>query len=158
MAVEAVGSDLSGWLTHGMNMYTGSLPFNGTIPVDSQSSQGIQPQTAAMSLIQLAAQIGTITGNTATSTVHAATLNTAGGLITTEALSTAAGADYTFTLTNSLITAASVVAVDMSFLSNTAGGPIVKKSVTPAAGSVVFVFTNSGTAAFNGTMLLAFHL
>jgi hypothetical protein len=158
MAVESVGSDLQGWLTHGMTPLAGSLPFNGTFPLDTQSSQGLQPQTGAVSLAQLAAQLATVNGNTATSTVHAATLNTVGGLITTEALTTAAGADYTFTLTDSLITAASVVGVSMAFLSNTAGGPIVVKSVTPAAGSVVFVFTNSGSAAFNGTMLIAFHL
>jgi hypothetical protein len=158
MAIETVGSDLSGWLTHGMTQLSGSLPFNGTFPVDTQSGQGLQPTTGAVSIAQLAAQLATVNGNTQTSTVHAATSNTVGGLITTEALTTAAGADYTFTLTNSLITASSIVGVSMAFLSATAGGPIVVKSVTPAAGSVVFVFTNAGTAAFNGTMLIAFHL
>lgn len=157
MAVEAVGSDLSGWLTHGMNYLTGQIPGGATFPLDTQLTQGVQPQTGAITITQLAAQLATITANTATSTVHAATLNTTGGLITTEALTTAAGADYTFTLTNSLVTALSTVNVSMSFGTNSAGA-ITLKSVTPAAGSVVFVFTNSGTAAFNGTMLIAFHL
>jgi alanine dehydrogenase len=93
-----------------------------------------------------------------TSTVHAATSNTPGILVTTESLSTAAGADYTFTWTNSLLVAGSPApSVSMIGLSNT-GGQITLKSVTNAVGSTVIIWTNTGTTAFNGTMLIAGHI
>lgn len=154
-------------------MYTGTLPQvgsatypslagfsagNGLIPVDTVIPAGGIPQTVAMSLVSLAAFLATVNANTATSTVHAATLNTTAGLITTESLSTAAGATYTFTLTNSLLVAGSPPpSVSMIGLTNT-GGIISLTSVTNAVGSTVIVWTNTGTTAFNGTMLIAFHI
>jgi len=154
-------------------MYTSTLPLVGSatipqltgfgggaglLPIDTQIAAGGVPQTAALSLTQLAAWVASITASTATSTVHAATLNTAGGLITTEALTTAAGATYTFTLTNSLLVAgAPAPSVSMTGLTNT-GGIITLTSVTNAVGSTVIVWTNTGTTAFNGTMLIAFHI
>jgi hypothetical protein len=42
-------------------------------------------------------------------------------------------------------------------LSNT-GGQITLKSVTNAVGSTVIIWTNTGTTAFNGTMLIAGHI
>ena len=154
-------------------MYTGTLPVVGStlapslagfgggaglIPIDTQNPAGGIPQTVSMSLTSLAAFLSSMTASTATSTVHAATLNTPGGLITTESLSTAAGATYTFTLTNSLLVAGSPApSVSMTGLTNT-GGVITLTSVTNAVGSTVIVWTNTGTTAFNGTMLIAFHI
>jgi len=96
--------------------------------------------------------------NTATSTVHAATLNTVAGLLYTEALTTAAGAAYTFTLTNSLLST-SVAAPQLQIHSgtNTAGDPEVT-SVVNGSGNTVITITNRGTAAFNGTMIMGFHV
>ena len=154
-------------------MYTGTLPNPGAIgvpaffsfgagagliPVDTQLPGGGIPQTVAFSLVSMAAFYASMLSSTATSTVHAATLNTPGGLITTESLSTAAGATYTFTLTNSLLVAgAPAPTVSMTGLTNT-GGQITLTSVTNAVGSTVIVWTNTGTTAFNGTMLIAFHI
>lgn len=93
---------------------------------------------------------------TGTSTVGAATVNTQTGLITTEALTTAAGATYTFTLTNSRINASSVVNVMVSKGTATTGTPTVAW-ITPAAGSVVFIIQNiHAAAALNGTIKLGF--
>lgn len=132
--------------------------MNPLLPVDTNRQGGSAPQTVAASPWQIAATFAEALNNTGTSTVHAATLNTLAGLVTTESLSTAAGSDYTFTLTNSLITAAGPpVQVALYSFSNT-GGHLTLKSVTNAAGSSVFVWTNDGTTALNGTMLLAFHL
>lgn len=147
---------MAGWLTNGVAT-TDTPPWLSRFSIDTELAQGVQPQTEAVALLSLALQFTTVTNNTATSTVHAATLNTSGGNIITEALTTAVGATYTFTLTNSLVTAASVVNVVMVGGTNT-GGTITLTSVTPASGSVVFVWTNTGTTAFNGTMLIAFHL
>lgn len=92
----------------------------------------------------------------ATSTAGAATINHTGGVITTEALSTAAAATYTMTLTNNDIAANSAVMVSIGNGTNSAGAPVVT-TVTPAAGSVVIVIKNvHASAALNGTLTIAF--
>jgi len=94
--------------------------------------------------------------NTATSTAGAATINTQTGVITTEALSTAAGATYTMTLTNSLIQAGSVVIPTIGKGTATTGEPVVQ-FVTPAAGSCVILIRNvAAAAALNGTIKIGF--
>jgi hypothetical protein len=178
---------MAGWITDGMPLVgpitgngvpgnTGVVINNGTtismggtisytqvgaaglIPVDTGLASGGIPQTVAATVFQIAAHAASLQANTATSTAGAATLNTVGGLITTEALTTAPGATYTFTLTDSLILATSPVPqVEMFDKTNTAG-TVQVTSVTNAAGSSVFVFTNVGTAAFNGTKTIAFHI
>lgn len=73
--------------------------------------------------------------------------------ITTEALTTAAGATYTHTLTNAEIKADSMVLVTVKYGSSTTGTPVVTR-VTPAAGSVAFVTQNiHASAALNGTLV-----
>lgn len=90
------------------------------------------------------------------STVHAATVNHDAGVITTESLSTAAGAQYTFTLTNNQITANSIVSVDVWSGTNTTLGLVVNE-VTPAAGSCVILIKNShASSALNGTIVIGF--
>jgi hypothetical protein len=98
-----------------------------------------------------------ITGaSSATSTAAAATLDKTAGQITTEALTTAAGATYTFTLTNSLIAATSIVLVTVGKGTATTGEPVVQ-FVTPAAGSVVILIRNvAASAALNGTITINF--
>jgi hypothetical protein len=93
---------------------------------------------------------------TATSTAAAATINAQTGLITTEALTTAAGSTYTMTLTNSAIAASSIVLVTVGKGTATTGEPVVQ-FVTPAAGSVVILIRNvSAAAALNGTIKIGF--
>lgn len=132
---------------------------NPLIAVDTNLTGGGPPQTVAVSPFQIAAVMAEFSQNTATSTVHAATLNTLGGLITTESLTTVPGGTYTFTLTNSLIST-SVAAPQVAMYAKTSpvSGPMAVTSVTNAAGSTVIVFTNVGSTALNGTMMLAFHL
>lgn len=95
---------------------------------------------------------------TATSTAAAATINKMSGVITTEALTTAANADYTFTLTNSLITANSNLIVSVGYGTATTGHPNIRK-VTPGAGSATIVIHNDDVAvALNGTIIIQFFL
>jgi hypothetical protein len=101
--------------------------------------------------------LNTATG-TATSTAAAATINTQNGVITTEALTTAAGATYTMTLTNSYIKVGSVVLVSVGKGTDTAGMPVVA-FVTPAVGSAVIIIQNiHASNALNGTITLAFNI
>jgi hypothetical protein len=93
----------------------------------------------------------------ATAAAGAATLNSPAGTITTESLSTAAGATYTLTLQNgNIIQQNSVVLVSIANGSNAAGDPSLQL-VTPGNGKVVVTVVNRhATNAFNGTLLVSF--
>lgn len=84
------------------------------------------------------------TSATATLSSAAATLNKAAGRITTEALTTAAEATETFTITNDQVTANSVVLVVISSYAG-AGTPVVSQ-VNPADGSFVVTVVNSSAS------------
>lgn len=97
-----------------------------------------------------------VDGGTATATAGAATLNNSVGKITTAALTTAAGATYTLTLTNSKIAAADIVLASVAFGTATAGMPVVCR-VKPAAGSCTIVIQNiHASAALDGTLVISF--
>ena len=97
-----------------------------------------------------------VTPGSATSTAGAATVSTQCGQVTTEALTTAAAATYSFTLTNALIKATSVVLVTVGKGTATTGEPAVH-FVTPAAGSCVIAIRNdAAAAALNGTITINF--
>jgi hypothetical protein len=90
----------------------------------------------------------------ATSTAGAATSNHTGVQVTTESLTTAAGADYSFTLTNQNIIATSIVFVSVGNGTNTTA-PVYAHSIAPAAGSVAFKVRNAhSSSALNGTLVL----
>lgn len=164
-------SGSGGWLTNGVqkvqplviNGVTTApvpltlLPTSALLPADTEASAGQQPQTVAASVFDIASAAASLINNTATSTVHTATLNTTSGMMVTEALTTAAGADYTFQLVNSLVTATGAAPrVAVRNGTNTAGA-MALKSITNATGTATVVISNIGTAALNGTILLAFH-
>lgn len=139
-----------------------TLLSNALLQADTETSGGQTPQSVAASAFQVAATAAALmaSSNQAAATTGAATLSKRAGLISTESLSTAVGATYTLTLTNTLIsTAIPAPQVAIHSLGNTAAGAqMVVTSVTNGSGSVVMVFTNIGTAAVAGTMAVAFHL
>lgn len=93
---------------------------------------------------------------TATATAGAATLSKAAGVVTSEALSTAAGASYTLTLTNAQVAAADQVLASVSLGTATTGTPVIT-TVKEAAGSVAITVKNvDASAAFNGTLRIKF--
>lgn len=140
------------------------------VPVDTNRQGGAAPQSVAATPYQVAATLLEGLSNALTSTVGAATGTTLGGIVTTEALATAAGTNYTFTLTNALITQAyinsgSIPQVGIYSITNTGGtlptrntAQITLVSSTLAVGSVVWVFQNAGNTPLNGTMRIAWHL
>jgi hypothetical protein len=93
---------------------------------------------------------------TATSTAGAATVNHQAGVITTEALTTASGSTYSFTLTNSRILSTSVVLLQLMGGTNTRIG--LNFSVVPSAGSAAISIKNNdiAAAALNGTLIFGF--
>ena len=95
---------------------------------------------------------------TAAATAGAATLNQSAGVITSEALVTAFGADYVLTLTNSQVAAADLVFASVNNGTNTTEGLAVNR-VTPAAGSVAIRIRNTNAAtALNGTIKISFQV
>lgn len=95
---------------------------------------------------------------TAAATAGAATLNNYSGVVTTEALTTAAGAVYTLTLTNARFKANDIVNVTIGNGTNSAGAPTLQ-TVTPAAGSATIVIANRHAAnALNGTLTVMFSI
>lgn len=98
--------------------------------------------------------LGISKSGTATGSSGAATLNATAGTITTESLTTAAGAVFTHTLTNSYIAAADIVLVTVSTTGT--GNPVVCE-ITPAAGSVVITVQNiHASAALNAALVIKF--
>lgn len=149
--------------TGGVQPTYAQLSSSAAISADTLGTGGVQPTTVGALAAQIAMIACAMVKNTQTSTAGAATSNTFSGQIVTEALTTAAGATYTMTLTNSLIAAVSTAALfanivfDIRSGTNTKVG-MVPTSSTAAAGSTVLVFTNTGTAALNGTMVIGWHL
>lgn len=144
--------------TGGSGLYTNVAARSALLPMDTGQAQGVAPETVAATAFQVAAVASELIANAATSTAGAATLSTTGGLITTEALTTAPGATYTFVLTNALLAATSpAILVGVYNKSNT-GGQLAVSSVTNGAGISTIVFTNIGTTALNGTIMIAFHI
>lgn len=92
----------------------------------------------------------------ATGASGAVTLNAHAGTVTTEALTTAAGATQAYVVTNSKVKADSAVMVSVANGTNSAGTPVLA-TVTPAAGSFTLVIQNvHASAALNGTLKLNF--
>lgn len=99
-------------------------------------------------------------GNTTTGTAgNSATINSAVGELTTGTLTTASGSTQAITITNSAVSATSIVLVQVAAYSGTLatnGYPVVTK-VVPAAGSFVISITNThGANALSGTVKLRF--
>lgn len=93
---------------------------------------------------------------TATSTAAAATINKQSGVVTTEALTTAAASAYAFTLTNTRITTSSIVLVMLMGGTNTTRG--IECRAIPANGSAAISLYNNNVAgtALNGTLIFGF--
>ena len=93
---------------------------------------------------------------TATATGGAATCSYQRGTVTSEGLTTAAGADYTLTLTNTKVAATSIVLATADNGTNTTEGLAINR-VTPGSGSVVILVRNThASSALNGTIKVNF--
>lgn len=93
----------------------------------------------------------------ATSTSSAATVNAQRGYVTSEALTTAAGAAWTVTLTNNKIAVGSQVVATVENGTNTQGIPVVAQTkVTGAGTATIAVYNLHASQALNGTILVSF--
>jgi hypothetical protein len=103
---------------------------------------------------------GSLTSDKATATAnagdsYAVTANAMSGAITTDSLTTAAGSSRAITISDSEVSATSLVQVTQAGGTNTAGTPILK--AVPGAGTITVTLSNNhASAAFNGTFVLDF--
>lgn len=135
--------------------FTGPLIIGGT-NTSTLSSVTASATVTGKDFVVAAAGSYQPDDGTVTAAAGAATLNKHAGVVTSEALVTAAAAQYTLTLTNSTIAAADMVMVSVANGTNAAGLPVLS-TVAPAAGSVVIKVSNeAAAAAFNGTIKIAF--
>lgn len=129
----------------------GSTTFSG--PITSTGGFVGAISGGAVTATSLTLDTGT---KTATATAGAATLSKMSGKITSEALTTAALAAYTLTLTNTNIAAADLVFASVANGTNSQGIPLVGR-ITPGAGSCTILVENQhATLAFNGTIVISF--
>lgn len=93
--------------------------------------------------------------NTGTESSNAVTVNEQSGVITTSALTTAAGSSYSITFTNSKIATSSVVM--LSWMGGTNTTKTVSLSATAGNGTSTISINNIGpTTALNGTLIIGF--
>jgi len=96
--------------------------------------------------------------NTGTAISGAVTLNQGAGFITSESLSTAAGATYALTLTNSFIDANTMIFGTSALGTATQGTADVTTTIDGAGSATINVKNIDATNAFNGTILIGFFL
>lgn len=94
----------------------------------------------------------TCSGTGGTSTV---TLSKYGGVLTTDAITTASGASHVITVTNTLSTVDRLVFATIVGGTNTRTGVYIS-SVVPGAGSFVITLINTNASAVNGNIKIAF--
>ncbi len=133
---------------------------SSALSLDVNNAAGQQPETAAASPFQIASAIAAMIENNVTSTVHTGTLNTTMGRMLTEALTTAAGATYTFQIVDSLFASTTQTPPEVQIHdgTNTAGNAEVTSVAILTTGTATAIFTNTGTAAWNGTKVITFHV
>jgi len=101
---------------------------------------------------------GNVPTNVGTATGNAPTLNADYGVVTSAALTTAAGGTATITVANSFVKAKSVVSVAISGGTNTAGTPLIASAIPSAGSLVINIYNAHATAAFNGTLAVSFNV
>ena len=97
-------------------------------------------------------------GSSAVATAGAATLANRHGQVTSEALTTAAAATYTLTLTNTQVKAGDNVQAMSAYGTSTTGEPVVTR-VAVTDGQIVFSVKNvAAAAALNGTIKVIYNV
>jgi hypothetical protein len=153
----------AGFLTNGLikptpgGGYTHVTP-DALLPLDTNLSGGRQPQSVGAEAFRVAAMGMSMMSNQTTAVSGAATLNRRGGMVVSDALTTAPGATYVLTLTDSAILSGTTVLAEVIAGSNTAIAGLGITSLVVSTGTAVITFTNTSTGTFNGTVLVGFQL
>lgn len=165
-SINSTFTTLTAFSGFGVNAvtYTGTLT-NGDIPKFDGIAGVIEDSgIAASNVMSLAATNQMASGadialdkGTGTVSAGAVTINHQAGVITTTSLSTAGGGSATVTLTNSFISASSVINLQWMGGSNTV--PNFTMSAVPSSGSAtITIYNNTAATALNGTIIIGFNV
>lgn len=99
---------------------------------------------------------GDVPCSSGTATGNAPTLNADEGVVTSAALTTAAGATATITVTNSQVKVGSIIKATISGGTSTTGTPLLLSAVPTANTLTINIYNAHATAAFNGTLAVSF--
>ncbi len=111
-------------------------------------------QTTAVNTMSGSGQIILVKAN-GTEAANAVTASGNAGVITTSSLTTAGGATYVITWTNTKITATSVIGLTIQGGTNTVQN--ITFTVVPGAGSATLtIFNNTAATSLNGTILIGY--
>lgn len=91
-----------------------------------------------------------------TEAANAVTASGTAGIITTSALTTAGGATYAITWTNTFITTTSVIQLSIMGGTNAATNNLNFKVTNGAGTSTLTIFNNTAATALNGTLLIGY--
>lgn len=100
---------------------------------------------------------GRIKGDVGTGTCvsNAVTISKMAGVITTESLTTAGGANQALVLTNTLIAAGDIILITLAGGTNTTKN-ITLQAVATANTGTITVYNNTAATALNGTLIINF--
>lgn len=127
----------------------------GGLFVDSGAAPGSFANLTAANTFSGAGQIILAKAN-GTEAANVVTASGNAGVITTSALTTAGGATYVITWTNTKITATSVVGLTIQGGSNNATNNITFTCVPGAGSATLTIFNNTAATSLNGTLLLGY--
>jgi hypothetical protein len=125
----------------------GTIQDSGIVSTNVVVNNAVNTMTSASNII-----LGKANG---TETTNAVTASAQSGVITTSALTTAGGASYAITWTNTFITTSSVILLTIMGGTNTTEN--VTLTATAGAGtSTLTIYNNTAATALNGTILIGY--
>lgn len=125
----------------------GLMVDSGVVATALMQNNIVNTMTGAGQII-LAKANGTEAGNAVTASGNA-------GVITTSSLSTAGGASYAITWTNTLITTSSVILLTIMGGTNTTEN-ITLKATAGSGTSTLTIYNNTAATALNGTLIIGY--
>ncbi len=137
---------------------SGNFPIasgTGGLFVDSGAAPGSFANLTAANTFSGAGQIILAKAN-GTEAANAVTASGNAGVITTSSLTTAGGATYVITWTNTKITATSVIGLTIQGGTNNATNNITFTCVPGSGTATLTIFNNTAATALNGTLLLGY--
>ena len=130
----------------------GNLAVTGTTALTGAATAAAVTSSGLVTVASAKLDTGT---KTATASAGAATLNKSSGIITSEALTTAAGSDYTLTLTNSTVAAGDLALVSIDS-NGTTGLPLAYSAKCTSNTLTVIVRNIHASAAFNAAIKIGY--
>jgi hypothetical protein len=137
---------------------SGNFPIasgTGGLFIDSGAAPGSFANLTAANTFSGAGQIILAKAN-GTEAANAITASGNAGLITTSSLTTAGGATYAITWTNTKITATSVIGLTIQGGSNNATNNITFTCVPGSGTATLTIFNNTAATALNGTLIIGY--